>query len=332
MGHTRHQSDGFLLVVAHSFGDAENLPASRPSRSIMVPESPRWLVSVNSIPDARAALVNLHASGDIDSPVVHHQIIEIQHTLALEEENAKISGYAEMISTPGNRHRLFITVSVGFYAQWVGNVVVSYYLSLVLKGIGITKTRDQLLISGCLQIWNLIFATVGASLVEKVGRRTLFLLSGAIMLVSYTTISGLSGGFYKTGHQAVGTAVIPFLFIYFAGYDIALTPLLTAYPFEVWPFRLRSRGLTVAWVSVVFGNIFNTFVNPIALDSIGRKDYFVFVAVLIAFEITVYFSYPETRGHTLEDMAMIFDKDMVRDDNTGEGIDKIGNAEQVERV
>ncbi|KAJ5732271.1 sugar transporter (hexose transporter) [Penicillium malachiteum] len=292
----------------------------------MVPESPRWLVSMNRISDARAALANLYASGDIDSPVVHHQIIEIQHTLALEEENATTSGYAEMISTPGNRHRLFITVSVGFYAQWVGNVVESYYLSLVLKGIGITKTRDQLLISGCLQIWNLIFATVGASLVEKVGRRTFFLLSGAIMLVSYITIAGLSGGFYETGHHAVGTAVVPFLFIYFAGCDIAFLSM------EVWPFRLRSRGLTVAWVSVVFGNMFNTFVNPIALDSIGWKYYFVFVAVLIAYEITVYFSYPETRGHTLEDMAMIFDKDMVRDDNTGEGIDKIGSAEQVERV
>lgn len=189
---------------------------------LMVPESSRWLVSVNHVPDARAALANLHASGDTNSPVVNHQLIDIQHTLELEEENATTSGYAEVISTPGNRHRLFITVSVGFYAQWVGNVVVSYYLALVLSGIGITTTRDQLLISGCLQIWNVIFATVGASLVEKAGRRTLFLLSGAIMLVSYITIAGLSGGFYTTHVQSVGTAVVPFLFIYFAGYDIAL--------------------------------------------------------------------------------------------------------------
>lgn len=188
----------------------------------MVPESLRWLVSMNRVSDARVALADLHASGDTNSPVVNHQLIDIQHTLELEEEHATTSGYAEMISTPGNRHRLFITISVGFYAQWVGNVVVSYYLVLVLKGIGITKTRDQLLISGCLQIWNLIFATVGASFVEKVGRRTLFLLSGVIMLVSYITIAGLSGGFYTTHHQAVGTAVVPFLFIYFAGYDIAL--------------------------------------------------------------------------------------------------------------
>lgn len=188
----------------------------------LVPESPRWLVSANRLPEARAALADLHASGDTNSPVVNHQMIDIQNTLAMEEEHAQATGYAEMIATPGNRHRLFITISVGFYAQWVGNVVVSYYLALVLKGVGITETRDQLLISGCLQIWNLIFATIGATLVEKAGRRVLFLLSGAIMLVSYVTIAGLSGGFYTTHTKAIGTAVVPFLFIYFAGYDIAL--------------------------------------------------------------------------------------------------------------
>jgi hypothetical protein len=39
---------------------------------------------------------------------------------------------------------------------------------------------------------------------------------------------------------------------------------------------------------VVSGNMFNTFVNPIALDSIGWNYYFVFVAVLIAYEITLF--------------------------------------------
>ncbi|EAW16705.1 sugar transporter (hexose transporter [Aspergillus fischeri NRRL 181] len=299
----------------------------------LVPESPRWLVSANRLPEARAALADLHASGDTNSPVVNHQMIDIQNTLAMEEEHAQATGYAEMIATPGNRHRLFITISVGFYAQWVGNVVVSYYLALVLKGVGITETRDQLLISGCLQIWNLIFATIGATLVEKAGRRVLFLLSGAIMLVSYVTIAGLSGGFYTTHTKAIGTAVVPFLFIYFAGYDIALTPLLTAYPCEVWPFRLRSRGLSVAWVSVVFGNMFNTFVNPIALDAIGWKYYFVFVAVLVAYEFTVYFYYPETRGYSLEEMAVIFDKEAAEAHGSMRDRDeKNGSTELVERV
>lgn len=52
---------------------------------------------------------------------------------------------------------------------------------------------------------------------------------------------------------------------------------------------------------------FNTFVNPIALESIGWKYYFVFIVVLILFFVTAYFFYPETRGHTLEQIAYLFD-------------------------
>lgn len=58
---------------------------------------------------------------------------------------------------------------------------------------------------------------------------------------------------------------------------------------------------------MVVANFFNTFVNPIALESIGWKYYFVFVVVLVAMGFTVYFFYPETRGYTLEHMTVIFD-------------------------
>jgi H+/Cl- antiporter ClcA len=65
--------------------------------------------------------------------------------------------------------------------------------------------------------------------------------------------------------------------------------------------------LTVTWCSTVVAIFFNTFVNPIALGKIGWRYYFVFIAVLIAFWLTAYFFYPETRGHSLEQMAVIFD-------------------------
>jgi Sugar (and other) transporter len=43
------------------------------------------------------------------------------------------------------------------------------------------------------------------------------------------------------------------------------------------------------------------------LEAIGWKYYLVFVVVLVLFGLTAYFFYPETRGHTLEQMAVIFD-------------------------
>ena len=60
--------------------------------------------------------------------------------------------------------------------------------------------------------------------------------------------------------------------------------------------------LTTAVIAIFF----NTFVNPIALERLGWKYYFVFLAVLVVMAFTIYFFYPETRGHTLEQMAVIF--------------------------
>jgi H+/Cl- antiporter ClcA len=90
---------------------------------------------------------------------------------------------------------------------------------------------------------------------------------------------------------------------------ISRTPFLVAYPCEIWQFSLRSRGLTVAWCTTVASIFFNSFVNAIALDAIGWKYYIVFAVILFIFIFVVYFTYPETRGHTLEQIAVIFDGD-----------------------
>lgn len=60
-------------------------------------------------------------------------------------------------------------------------------------------------------------------------------------------------------------------------------------------------------LSVVVAIVFNTFINPIALEAIGWRYYIVFVAIIIVYGLTAYFFYPETRGHSLEQMAVVFD-------------------------
>lgn len=187
--------------------------------------------------------------------------------------------------------------------------MVSYYLALVLETVGITSVTDITLISGFLQVWNLIWCVAAAFSVDRLGRRPLFLASAVMMGVSFVLVTGLSGSFASTQNPAVGIAVIPFLFIFFAGYDIALTPLLYSYTCEIWPYRLRSRGLTVTNVTTVLAICFNVFINPIALERIAWRYYIVFVVVLIIYGLTAFFAYPETKGHSLEQMAVVFDGD-----------------------
>jgi MFS family permease len=198
------------------------LPAIALPGLLLCDESPRWLVSMDRGEQARKNLVRSHAGGNEFSPLVNFEIIGITETLRAENQAGQSASYTELFATPGNRKRLVISVSLGIFSQWVGNGVVSYYLALVLDTVGITSVADQTLISACLQIWNLLVGIIAAFLVDRVGRRPLFLTSAGTMLVGIVVITGLSGSFSQTGHAATGTAVIPFLFVFYAGYDIAL--------------------------------------------------------------------------------------------------------------
>ncbi|KAF2086370.1 general substrate transporter [Saccharata proteae CBS 121410] len=307
------------------------VPAAAFTGWLLAPESPRWLISQGRIEEARAFFTKYHAGGDPDAPIVSFELNEVRRTLDAEREATASASYLDMVKTKGNRHRLFISITLGIFAQWNGIGIVSYYLSSVLDSAGITSETEQTIINGCLQMWNLIIAVAAAFLVDKAGRRPLFLTSCLVMLASYIAISGLSGSFYSTGNSATGLAVLPMLFVYYAGYDIAFTPLLISYPCEIWPFALRSRGLVVSIFTTQLGLFFNTFVNPIAMDAIHWKYYVIFAVLLVFVTLTCYFFYPETKGYSLEEIARVFDGEAV-DVRTDTSTEKVAHDSKESHV
>lgn len=148
---------------------------------------------------------------------------------------------------PENRKKILITALLGFYSQWVGNSVVSYYLTLVLDTVGVTDPNTQTLINGLLQLFNLCAAVCAGLLVDKLGRRTLWNWSGIGMLISFVIWTACSARFALSENPSsgLGYAVIIFIFIYFFHYDVAYTPLVLAYPTEILQYSLRSKGLSV---------------------------------------------------------------------------------------
>lgn len=119
---------------------------------------------------------------------------------------------------------------------------------------------------------------------------------------------GLSGAYATQGQQtAVGIAVVPFLFIFYGFYDIAWTPLANMYSVEILPYNLRAKGQAIYNIVQGSANAVNQWVNPIVLNAIHWKDYGVYIAILAFYSVAIYFRFPETKGLTIEEIAIVFD-------------------------
>ena len=114
---------------------------------------------------------------------------------------------------------MWIIVALGFFSQWSGNGLIGYYLGKVFDSIGITDPTIQLLINGILQIWNLFWALLASVLVDRIGRRLLFLTSAVGMLLFFTLQTICTARFAKDGDPAAANAVIAFIFLFSAAYE-----------------------------------------------------------------------------------------------------------------
>jgi MFS family permease len=214
------------------------------------------------------------------------------------------------IFTPeGNRHRLFVVISLGFIIQWCGNQLVGSYISLVLTDIGITNPETQNLINGLIQVFSYIVAGSSALLIDRLGRRFLFITSTCGMLVAFIiwTILAALNQQREESNRGLGIGVVIMVFIFLGFYNFAMNPLPIAYLLEVLPYTLRAKGLTLFNLAQYGSSMFNGFVNPVALDAISWRYYIVFVCALVLWLAIFYFGYPETRGLSLEEVSQVFD-------------------------
>ncbi|KAI9782223.1 MAG: hypothetical protein M1839_005337 [Geoglossum umbratile] len=295
--------------------------------SLIICESPRWLLDNDHDEEGIVVIANLYGGGDIHNHKAREEYREIKMDVLLQRQEGERS-YSEMFKR--YRKRVFIAMSAQAFAQLNGINVISYYAPLVFEQAGWVG-RDAILMTGINGITYVLSTIPPWYLVDRWGRRPI-LLSGAIVMM--LALSLISYFIYIDVHYTP-TMVVVFVMIYNAFFGYSWGPIPWLYPPEILPLSIRAKGASLSTASNWAFNWLVGEVTPVLQEAIKWRLYLVHAFFCAASFVVgkfllpsldpilvlllrivpvriptncseVYFTYPETCGVRLEDMDAIF--------------------------
>jgi MFS family permease len=300
----------------------------------LTPESPRYLMYKGKETQAREILAKYHTtSEDVNSPLVNEEIKQIKDSLALMDR--KPMDFSPLWKTKPDRYRLFLIFLYSLFQQWNGSNLFSYYLPAVLTLVGITDPHSQLGFNLGQSLAGWLANIVGATIFDRLRRRTLLMTGMGIFVLFLVLISICSSQFALHGSKGVGYLIIVWVYMFdicngltgmsflpsinsssfphysFSNQDISNTPPVTSmhsiYPNEVLHYTQRAKGMGMYSLFQACFGIVMTYGVSAAMAKIGWKIYFVFIFIDLAAIALTYQFFPEFRFLSLEEIDLVFE-------------------------
>ncbi|HLJ75887.1 MAG TPA: sugar porter family MFS transporter [Acidobacteriaceae bacterium] len=260
--------------------------------SLLLPESPRWLLVGRREEEARDVLDRI---GGPQFAV--QELTAIERALAADVANR--SSWRDLLRSPA-RHILLIGIALAVLQQWTGINVLFNYAGDVYRsaGYGANQIFLDIVITGTI---NLVFTILAMLLVDRIGRRKMMIFGSLGIGFSHL----LCAWAYHEHWPAA--AVLTLTLSAIACYAVTLAPVTWVLISEIFPNRMRAHGVSISVSALWAASFLLTYSFPALSAHLGSAGVFsAYGAICFLGTIMVTALVPETKGRTLEQIEAEF--------------------------
>ncbi|XP_046658615.1 facilitated trehalose transporter Tret1-like isoform X1 [Homalodisca vitripennis] len=279
---------------------------------LLCPESPAWLISKGRTEKALKSLTYLHQRAR-KTGLAEQRLEELvqEHRRKQRQANQTGSGFGVFrgfIKPTGYKPALLLS-AVFTFQQFTGIYITIYYSVSFLKTVG--TSVDPYISTVAVGLVRLVMGILTSVLLNKFGRRTLFMVSGVGMSI-FIFISGYYTKEITQGHMEKNVVPVICIMIYISVGVIGFMSIPWTMTAELFPIEIRgvAQSLMMSYVNLVTFGVLKVY--PFMDKMVGSYGVqWLFSGCTLVATMFIFVFLPETRNKTLSEIQDYFENNTI---------------------